>query len=87
MPSSILDIGYGTGSFLKACEFQIPERCGYDISGWQVQDGCKFVENIFEYEYDVITFFDSLEHMEDIEIIKKTKVQLYLYIFTLVPLF
>lgn len=73
MPSSILDIGYGTGSFLKACEFQIPERCGYDISGWQVPDGCKFVENIFEYEYDVITFFDSLEHMEDIEIIKKLK--------------
>lgn len=69
-PESVLDIGYGTGAFLEACESEIKFRCGHDISGWKVPSGCKFVENIFENHYDVITFFDSLEHMNDIEFVK-----------------
>lgn len=73
IPNSILDVGYGTGAFLKVCESEILERYGHDISGWDVPEGCQFVENIFENEYDVITFFDSLEHMKNIEIIKKLK--------------
>lgn len=73
IPASVLDVGYGTGIFLKSCEEQIKERYGNDISGWNVPEGCTFVENIFEQEYDVITFFDSLEHMEDIEFVKKLK--------------
>lgn len=70
VPENILDIGYGTGAFLKVCETEVNERYGHDISGWQVPDGCQFVENIFDSKYDVITFFDSLEHMENIEIVK-----------------
>lgn len=70
VPKNILDIGYGTGAFLKVCEAEIPERYGHDISGWPTPDGCQFVENIFSKKYDVITFFDSLEHMENIEIVK-----------------
>lgn len=70
IPKNILDIGYGTGAFLKVCETEIPERYGHDISGLPTPDGCQFVENIFSEKYDVITFFDSLEHMENIEIVK-----------------
>lgn len=70
VPKNILDIGYGTGAFLKVCETEVEKRYGHDISGWSVPEGCVFVENIFEKEYDVITFFDSLEHMENIEIVK-----------------
>lgn len=69
-PESVLDIGYGTGAFLQACESEVKFRYGHDISGWQVPSGCQFVENIFENHYDVITFFDSLEHMNDIEFVK-----------------
>ena len=72
-PGSILDVGYGTGAFLKVCETEIPNRYGHDISGWQVPEGCQFSENILENHYDVITFFDSLEHMEDIEFVKDLK--------------
>jgi hypothetical protein len=70
VPQSILDVGYGTGAFLQACETEVKERYGHDISGWEVPSGCKFVDNILENHYDVITFFDSLEHMNDIEFVK-----------------
>lgn len=72
-PKSILDIGYGTGAFLEACESEIENRYGHDISGWKVPDGCQFVEDILEDRYEVITFFDSLEHMNDIEFVKDLK--------------
>lgn len=72
-PKSILDIGYGTGAFLEACESEIKNRYGHDISGWKVPDGCQFVEDILEDRYEVITFFDSLEHMNDIEFVKDLK--------------
>jgi hypothetical protein len=70
IPESILDVGYGTGAFLQSCESEIKERYGHDISGWEVPSGCKFVDNILHGHYDVITFFDSLEHMNDIEFVK-----------------
>jgi hypothetical protein len=73
IPYSVLDIGYGTGAFLKSCETEIPNRYGHDISGWNVPSGCEFVENITNQKYDVITFFDSLEHMEDIEFVQDLK--------------
>jgi len=73
IPKSILDVGYGTGSFLQACETEIPNRYGHDISGWNVPEGCEFVEDILKDHYEVITFFDSLEHMSDIEFVKNLK--------------
>lgn len=70
VPNSILDVGYGTGAFLDSCKNCIPRRYGHDISGWNVPEGCRFVENILQNYYDVITFFDSLEHMENLEFVK-----------------
>ena len=32
VPESILDVGYGDGSFLKVCENIIPDCYGYDIT-------------------------------------------------------
>ena len=73
VPNSILDIGYGDGSFLKVCNNIIPKCYGYDISPYDVPEGCERVENMTEGVYDVITFFDSLEHFEDIEFVKDLK--------------
>jgi len=69
IPESVLDVGYGAGVFLEACD-DIVDRYGYDISGWPVPDGCKFSDSLFYQSYEVITFFDSLEHMEDISFVK-----------------
>lgn len=70
-PRSIIDIGYGNGSFVKACNNIIPNCYCFDISDYPVPDGVTRVTNIYETHYDVVTFFDSLEHFDDIYEIKK----------------
>ena len=70
VPKSILDVGYGDGSFLKVCNNIIPKCCGYDVSSYPAPEGCEVVSSMTENFYDVITFFDSLEHFEDIEFVK-----------------
>lgn len=73
VPKSILDVGYGDGSFLKVCNNIIPECYGYDISTYPIPDGCTQVSDIAENFYDVITFFDSLEHFEDVDFVQDLK--------------
>jgi len=70
IPASILDVGYGNGDFLKACSSIIPECFGNDVTGYSLPDNIKFVKNIFENYYEVISFFDVLEHFEDINTIQ-----------------
>ena len=70
VPKSILDVGYGDGSFLKVCNNIIPKCYGYDVSSYPVPEGCEVVSSMTKNFYDVITFFDSLEHFEDIEFVK-----------------
>lgn len=80
-PTSILDVGYGNGDFLKLCKNSI-ESYGNDISGYPVPEGVKFVDNVFENHYDVISFFDVLEHFEQIDFVKNLKCN---YIFISLP--
>ena len=74
LPESVLDVGYGAGVFLEACEKEDIDTYGHDISGWPVPQGSTFVEDM-KGSYEVITFFDSLEHMEDIEFVKDLNVK------------
>ena len=73
VPKSILDVGYGDGSFLRVSKNVIPKCYGYDISTYPIPEGCTLVQDITENFYDIITFFDSLEHFEDIEFVKDLK--------------
>ncbi len=66
---SILDVGYGNGDFLKTAAEIIPNCYGNDISGYPVPDNCTKVNDLSGY-YDVICFFDVLEHFENIDFIK-----------------
>ena len=68
--NSILDVGYGNGSFLKTCKKIIPHCYGYDVTGYDIPEGCDFIKNWTNLNVDVITFFDVLEHFEDPYIIK-----------------
>lgn len=72
-PKSILDVGYGNGDFLKVCSFAIENCFGNDISGYEIPDGCYFVSDITKEHYDVISFFDVLEHFEDINFVKNLR--------------
>jgi hypothetical protein len=82
IPNSILDIGYGNGAFLKACKNVIKNCYGNDISDYNLPVDVNFIDDIFIDYYDVITFFDSLEHFHDIEFVKKLKCK---YILISVP--
>lgn len=82
IPNSILDIGYGNCSFLNSAKTIIPNCYGYDISDYPVDENITRVNTIFEKHYDVICFFDSLEHFEDINIIDKLDCD---YIFISLP--
>jgi len=73
IPTSLLDVGYGNAAFLNSSRPLIPKLYGNDVARQLLPDGVEYVENIMEEKYDVITFFDSLEHMEDIEFVKDLK--------------
>jgi len=80
---SILDVGYGNGSFLTAASKFIPNCFGTDISeSYPLPLNCKFVSN-FDGYYDVITFFDALEHFHSIEFVKNLNCK---YVCITVPL-
>jgi hypothetical protein len=73
IPTSLLDVGYGNAAFLNSSRPLIPKLYGNDVARQLLPDGVEYVEDIMEEKYDVITFFDSLEHMEDIEFVKDLK--------------
>jgi ADP-L-glycero-D-manno-heptose 6-epimerase len=82
VPNSILDVGYGNGDFLATASLQIKNCYGSDLSDYPVPENCTKVDLNTDKYYDVICFFDSLEHFDDIDIIKNLNCE---YIFISVP--
>ena len=72
-PNSILDMGYGNGDFIKTCSTIIKNCNGHDISGYPLPDQVTFVEDPYKDKYDIVTFFDVLEHFDNIYDIKNLK--------------
>ena len=67
-PTTILDVGYGDGSFLNLAKEIIAHPMGMDVTGLPVPEGCTKLE---EYQYaDVVTYWDVFEHIEDLSFIK-----------------
>lgn len=79
-PTSLLDVGYGNGAFLKVASQVIPDCYGNDTTNeYPLPNGVKFTNSIFDRHYDVITMFDVLEHFDDIYDIAKLQCN-YLYV-------
>jgi hypothetical protein len=72
-PSDILDVGYGSGEFLSAAKVIVPNCYGFDISSYPVPDGVEKLNQISNFDGEVITMFDVLEHFGDIYVIKDFK--------------
>lgn len=68
---SILDIGFGNGDFLRACDNYSTSKYGFDLDYKYLPDN-SMKGNLTDY-YEVITMFDSLEHFNDLSIIFKLK--------------
>jgi hypothetical protein len=66
-----LDFGYGNGDFLRLLaktKFQeVKLLYGYDITGYKPDDflyvNLKNEKQVFQNTYDIVTFYDSLEHL------------------------
>jgi hypothetical protein len=71
IPESILDVGYGNGEFLLAAFNQVNDCWGYDVSEYETPGEIPRANSMFDRKYDVITFFDSLEHFPDISFVKE----------------
>ena len=67
---SVLDVGYGNGDFLDVCQKHGMLAYGYDVSGYKLPKDVEAADNMFDEHYDLITFFDSLEHFKYIEFVE-----------------
>lgn len=62
LPSGqLLDFGCGVGSFIKHCNLNGIKGTGFDINPY----GDYTDVNVLLQDYDVMTFWDSLEHIEN----------------------
>jgi hypothetical protein len=79
--NSIVDVGYGNGSFLNASSLKFKNCYGCDVSGYPLPNNCEEIDfnSLMNKEFDVVTFFDSLEHFEDITFVKDIQCK-YIYI-------
>lgn len=70
-PASICDIGCGTGAFLKYSWWRRPEWdfAAFDVSGYPLPDYIERAEDWQTRPFDVLTFFDSLEHFPSLDFI------------------
>ena len=82
IPDSLLEIGYGSGSFLDAASKSGVKKCyGSDVKEFPLpDDNCSFVplKNISYYDFTCVAMFDVLEHLPDLDIIKNLRTKFIL---------
>jgi hypothetical protein len=81
-PTRLTDVGYGNGDFLRACSGSVKELYGCDLSDYPVPEGCTKILLTDISNMDVTCFFDSLEHFDDITVVKNIDTK---YVFISVP--
>lgn len=72
---NVLDVGYGNGDFLAALRLWRAwhvQGWGLDVSGYPLPEGCQEAceEDLCGKSWDLVTFFDSLEHIPDLGFIR-----------------
>ena len=74
MPDSVLEIGYGTGSFIEAAQIAGVEKCaGCDVADYPLPPGVEFMnwEQSLAKSWDVVALFDVLEHIPDLSFLAR----------------
>jgi len=70
-PEKMLDVGIGNGSFCEAAMRICANVYGYDVfDNPFLPRECEKANSLTDQYYDIITFFDSLEHCENLDFIK-----------------
>jgi hypothetical protein len=84
---SICDYGYGNGAFMKHCVRQNKDVYGYDISDYPTPLGSIRTVIPDSLEVDVMTFFDSIEHLNQRNLVKFLKTKKVKHLVISVPWF
>lgn len=78
MLDSVLEIGYGLGTFLEAAQLAgVPDCAGCDVARYPLPEGCEFVtwEEALERKWEHVAMFDVLEHISDLSFLGKLKTE------------
>lgn len=72
IPFSVLDYGCGNGAFLKFAKQLVHDCAGHDVTGLKLEDIPVWsdVETVRRMSFDVITFWDVLEHLTDLSFLR-----------------
>lgn len=76
IPDSVLEIGYGTGTFIEAARVTGVADCGgCDIADYPLPEGVRFFDwyAALEREWDLVALFDVLEHIPDLSFLDRLK--------------
>lgn len=74
IPTSVLEIGYGTGTFIEAAQVTGVSRCvGCDIADYPLPDGVAFMDwdTALANDWELVAMFDVLEHIPDLDFMKQ----------------
>ena len=76
IPGSVLEIGYGTGTFIEAAQVAgVPDCAGCDITHFPLPDGVRFLdwEAALAGTWDLVAMFDVLEHIPSLGFLSHLK--------------
>jgi hypothetical protein len=74
IPDSVLEIGYGTGTFVEAAEItRVGDCAGYDIARYPLPHGVRFIEweEALARPWHLVAMFDVLEHIPDLSFLAR----------------
>ena len=76
LPDSVLEIGYGSGTFIEAARIAGVATCaGCDIAEYPLPDGVEFMDwkRSLERGWDLVAMFDVLEHIPDLSFLGRLR--------------
>jgi hypothetical protein len=76
LPESVLEVGYGMGTFLEATDLAgVPYCAGYDVARYPLPAGCAFLEweEALARPWALAAFFDVLEHIPDLSFLARLR--------------
>ncbi|MFD2053812.1 class I SAM-dependent methyltransferase [Mesorhizobium calcicola] len=76
IPRSVLEIGYGTGTFVEAAKIAgVADCAGCDIAEFPLPKGVSFVDwdEALANSWDLVAMFDVLEHIPDLGFLARLK--------------
>ncbi len=76
IPASVLEIGYGTGSFIEAASITgVPVCAGCDVTPYPLPDAIQFMDwnDALAAEWELVAMFDVLEHIPDLSFLARLK--------------